>query len=521
MMALARTLTATVEGLRAHMVTVEANVGPGLPGMYMVGLGDAAVRESRDRIRTAIANSGLPWPRSKIMVSLSPAHLRKAGSHFDLPIALGVAASGEPELHPVLARTVFMGELALDGTLRRVEGILPMLLHAQRSRAEGTGNDFDVVVVPRANAREAALLKRKHVLVADNLTQVWRWLCAEEFLDTAIDAADRAVASAPADPQTTHVPDFADVAGQLLEREAMEIAAAGGHHMLMVGPPGSGKSMLAERLPSILPPLSIDEQIETTALHSAAGVSRGEIVGRRPFVAPHPSISRFGLIGGGSGVPTPGAVSQAHNGVLFLDEASEISAHVLDSLRIPLEKRKVVHRRERRNVEYPADFQLILAANPCPCGMDIQKCGCTPLQRRNHLSNISGPLRDRLDIFLTTTAQSAVLSPEGAEPSSAILARVMEARERAAHRWTKAGYQATTNAAMDATVIRRHFPPDESSAATIEHMLRNGELTQRGVDRVLKLAWTMADLEHEPCPHIEHIYRAVALRKTQREEVAA
>ena len=516
-MALASTLTATVEGVSAHMVTVETNVGPGLPGMHIVGLGDAAVRESRDRIRTAIANSRLPWPRTKIMVSLSPAHLRKAGSHFDLPIALSVVGSLEPQLHPVLARTLIMGELALDGTLRRVEGVLPMLIHAEHARAESAGVDFNFVIVPRANAGEAALLQRANVLVGDSLTQVWHWMRGTLSLETAIDAA--ADMEPPAAAST--LPDFADVAGQAAERAAFEVAAAGGHHMLMVGPPGSGKSMLAERLPSILPPMTIDEQIETTALHSAAGVSRGEIVGRRPFVAPHPSISRYELIGGGSGVPVPGAVSQAHNGVLFLDEASEISAQVLDSLRIPLEKRIVVHRRERREVVYPANFQLVLAANPCPCGKGIKTCRCKPMQRANHLANVSGPLRDRLDIYLRTTAQTAVLSPKGAEPSSAILARVMDARGRAVHRWGAAGSTAATNAAMDATVIRRHFPPDESASATLESMLKHGELTQRGVDRVLKLAWTMADLEQVAKPNIDHIFRAVELRQTAHGEEAA
>lgn len=500
-MALASTHTATVEGVAAHMVTVEANVGPGLPGMHIVGLGDAAVKESRDRIRTALTNTAMPWPRTKIMVSLSPAHLPKAGSHFDLPIALTVVGSLDPRAQARLKRTMFMGELALDGTLRRVEGILPMLL---RSHAPGGADAPDTVVVPRANAAEAALLGRGDILVADTLPEVWRWVVG----DGGLEPAPAARAFTPVDAP----PDFSDIAGQLLERDAMEIAAAGGHHVMMVGPPGSGKSMLAERLPGILPEMSVPEQIETTALHSAAGISSGHIVAHRPFIAPHPSLTRVELIGGGSGVPQPGAVSQAHNGVLFLDEASEIPAGVLDSLRIPLETGRVVLRRSRREVVYPAHFQLVLAANPCPCGSSGENCSCQPAQRARHLANISGPMRDRMDIFIPTTAQSAVVSPRGSESSAEIAQRVAAARDRAPHRWARAGVEAAVNARVSSTVLRRDFPPDEETVITLQGLLADGKLTQRGVDKVLRLAWTVADLAGEDQPRIDHLDRALALR---------
>lgn len=512
-MGLASSLTATVEGVAAHMVTVEANVGPGLPGMQMVGLGDAAVKESRERIRTAVANSGLPWPRTRIMVSLSPAHLPKAGSHFDLPIALTVLGCLDPELEPVLRRTMFMGELALDGSLRRVEGVLPMLLKAarERERADGT---IDTVIVPRANAHEAALLDDSDILVADSLLQVWHWLHGGAALEQAVRvpaAVDALVGG----------PDFRDIAGQALERRAMEVAAAGGHHVMMVGPPGSGKSMLAERLPSILPPLSVQEQIETTALHAAAGVSRGGVVRMRPFVAPHPSVSKVGMIGGGSGVPLPGAVSQAHNGVLFLDEASEIASGVLDELRLPLEQGQVTLTRGKRQVRYPAQFQLVLAANPCKCGKEGTQCSCKAHVRANHLSNVSGPLRDRLDIFIRTSTQSAVVSAVGAESSAVIAERVAEARERAAARWTAAGLGPVTNSRVNPSVLRRQFPLGEDVTAFLEDKLADRILTQRGVDRVLKLAWTIADLEGASALHIGHVGEAFDMRDVSPAGVAA
>ncbi len=497
-MALASTRTATVEGVSAHMVTVEANVGPGLPGMHMVGLGDAAVRESRDRIRTAITNSQLPWPRTKIMVSLSPAHMPKAGSHFDLPIAAAVLGSLDPRVKRKLGRTMLLGELALDGSLRRAEGVLPMLI-------AGKGAGLSTVVVPRANAAEASLIGGD-VLIADTLRQVWAWLTGEGELEMVGDRGRATEAS------ISNAPDFRDIAGMRDEREAMEVAAAGGHHVMMIGPPGTGKSMLAERLPSILPPLNVPEMVEVTALHSAAGISGGGVVARRPFIAPHPSLSRAALIGGGNGIPMPGAVSQAHRGVLFLDEASEIPAPVLDALRIPLEQRQVRLNRGKREVTYPADMQLVLASNPCKCKQKDGVCTCPGHVRAKHLTNVSGPLRDRLDVTIRTGGAPPVVSALDAEPSSVIAERVAAARERAAARWARAGIDESVNGRVAPTLIRRDFCADEGAMAFLEKMLRDGDITQRGVDRCLKLAWTLADLEAYDQPDLDHVARAVAMR---------
>lgn len=504
-MALASTSAATVEGIGAHLVTVEANVGPGLPGMHIVGLGDKAVGESRDRIRTAVANSGLPWPRTKIMVSLSPANVPKAGSQFDLPIAVAVLANMDPRAGRVLSRSLIVGELGLAGQLRRVEGILQIILEALNSVEE---RRFDHIVIPSENAQEAALVGHESVRIADSLNQVWQWAVGEGEL-SGLGTVNHIV-HAPA------APDFRDIVGQEQARRAFEIAAAGGHHILIVGTPGSGKSMLAERMPSILPELSPRQVVEATAIHSISGASSGEVIGRAPFVAPHPSLSKAALIGGGSGIPRPGAVSHAHHGVLFLDEVSEIPADTLDALRVPLEKGEVRLTRARREVVYPADFQLIMAANPCRCGAEnAAACTCNTGQRMNYLRNVSGPLRDRLDIFLTTWSVGAVVGSADAEPSAAIAERVLVARDRAKRRWERAGVPAQTNSRVPGPTLRRHFPADEEGMAVVAESLATGKITQRGVDRVLRVAWTVADLAGVDRPRLADVFDALSLRADQ------
>ncbi|MDO5511460.1 YifB family Mg chelatase-like AAA ATPase [Corynebacterium sp.] len=485
-MALGRTSTVALDGVVARPVTVEANVGPGLPGIHLVGLGDTAVSESRDRIRTAVANSRLPWPKTKIVVSMSPASLRKSGSHFDLPTALAVLAAGV--LAPRLDSAVVVGELGLDGSVREVPGVLPALLAA---RAHG----FRYALIPPGNAAEATLIDGLTVLATPTLSAAWAWATGRGELPVArgregVDKRD--------------VPDFADLAGQREARFAAEVAAAGGHHMLLLGPPGSGKSMIAARLPGILPPLTPAQALEATAVHSVAG--NGRVMRQAPFIDPHHSVSRAALLGGGSGNARPGAVSLAHHGVLFIDEVSEVPAAILDGLRTPLEDGEVRLMRSQREVVFPARFQLVLAANPCRCATeDPARCQCKSHERAGYLRNLSGPMRDRLDITARTSSAGVLVGEE--ESSRAIRERVSAARERARVRF------GCVNAAMDPHRLRRDYPADEAGMATLGSLLSTGDITQRGVDRALKLAWTLADLDGVSRPDLGHVLRAAELRE--------
>lgn len=512
-MALASCKTFALEGVIAHIVDIEANIGPGLPGIHVVGRTDTAISESRQRIKTAIINSKLSWPKTKIVVSLSPASLPKSGSHFDLPLAVaillagmqaqdeqlaadGYATWGTESFAEKIANTLFLGELGLDGSIRPVPGLLSATVAAHKQ-------GFRTLVIPPGNAAEAQLVKDVRVLIAHNLREVFDWLRGTAVLKTP--------AHEPPPPRQ-QLMDFAEIAGQHEAKFAVEVAAAGGHHLMMIGPPGSGKSMLAARIPSILPELSTAQSVESTAIHSLAG-AMGNVIAHAPFISPHASLSRPALLGGGYGNPRPGAVSLAHNGVLFLDEASEISPAVLDGLRAPLEDGEVRLARAQREITYPARFQLVMAANPCRCAAeDPSKCVCRSTARQDYLRNISGPLRDRLDIVLELSSQQSLLHTTDEESSATIAARVALARERAAYRWKTHGLSVVHNAAMPSTYLRRHCAADETAMALISAYLAEGQLSQRGVDRCLKLAWTLCDLAGEDSPGLDHIAQALSLR---------
>ncbi|APT92313.1 ATPase [Corynebacterium phocae] len=514
-MALGKVRTTALDGVLAHPVTVEVNVGAGLPGTQIVGMADTGISEARARIRTAVVNSYLPWPKRKIIVSMAPAALPKSGAHFDLPIALAILLAGldeqeednggfspSSEMGALLDTTLFLGELGLDGSIRPVPGVIPALVAARK-------HGFTRLVIPTGNAAEAALVPHMEVYVASNLQDVFGWVRSTRVLPRATQLVDSAALHKH---HNQALPCFSDIAGQSDAKFASEVAAAGGHHMLMLGPPGVGKSMIAARIPGILPELTTQESVEATAIHSIAG-NPGKVISRAPFVAPHSSITRASLLGGGSGIARPGAVSLAHHGVLFLDEASEISAASLDGLRAPLEEGQVRLIRSRREVIYPARFQLILAANPCRCGAKTASlCRCKASERQGYLSNISGPLRDRIDMRIVLEGGSSRLSVEGEETSQAIAQRVGQARERALARWRRAGLTYTTNAAVPSPVLRKKFPADDTAMELLRAYLTAGELSQRGVDRALRLSWTLADIAGSQTPGMEEVSRALDLR---------
>lgn len=504
-MSLGRALAVGLVGLDGRIVEVEAQLAAGLPAFRIVGLPDASLAEARERVRAALESSGLNLPNRRITVNLSPAAMPKSGSAFDLALAIAVVATGAVPERDLAARTVHVGELGLDGRLHPVRGVLPMV-------AAAVASGFPRVVVPAANAEEASLIPGARVTAAEHLADVLAL-----YGIRAESVASPVVRVGPDDPDAERPAplDLADVLGQDHARMALEVAAAGGHHMYLVGPPGAGKTMLASRLPTILPELSDDDAVTVTSIHSLAGTFRpeGGLMRRVPFEAPHHTASRAAIVGGGSGTPRPGSISRAHRGVLFLDEAPEFPSAVLQTLRQPLESGAITIHRAAAAASYPARFQLIMAANPCPCGLAGSSCQCTPIQRRRYASKLSGPLLDRVDIQIevprVTRAMAAV--GERGETSDVVAQRVADARSRQEMRFADLPW--SLNSAAPGSWLRG--PGRVASGAAlrgVERLVDTGRLSMRGFDRVLRLAWTLADLGGAPAPTDAHLAGAITLR---------
>ena len=501
-MTLGRTTGVSLQGLLGSVIDIEVDIADGIPIYSLLGLPDTSLQESRDRVRAALINTGQKWPNKKVTVSLSPAWLPKSGPGFDCAIALAILVADGTIPQEPLFETVILGELALDGSIRSVRGVLPSLIAAYNSGIRRA-------IVPRANRDEAELITTMEILSFDSLSEIYRWLSSGEYpiaqhFDLAIEREEEAL-------------DFADVAGQSQARFAAEVAAVGGHHLLLIGPPGAGKTMIASRIPSILPELSVEEALEVTAIHSIAGglTNRSPMSRYAPIVAPHHSASRAAIVGGGNRSITPGAISLAHRGVLFIDEAPECAVGILDALRQPLETGTVTISRSVGSVNFPAQFLLVLAANPCPCGKFSGKghgCTCSSLQVRRYLGKLSGPLLDRIDIKVEVEPVGRVDldSSLKSESSKSIRQRVAASRAKAAKRFAGLGY--SLNSDIPAKSLRTEFRPERAGMNFLHDQLDKEFITARGLHKVIRLSWTLADLADHPIPTLNDVQGAYQLR---------